>query len=50
MNYVVVAGRRDDFNEKTYRLARESKNNGVIILHYDNIIDECGKLLRDCVY
>jgi hypothetical protein len=50
MNYVVVAGRRDDFNEKTYRLTRESRNNGVIILHYDNVIDECGKLLKDCAY
>lgn len=40
MHYIVVAGRRNDFNESTYsekrRLEREANIN---LLHYDNLID-----------
>ena len=40
MHYVVVAGRRDDFNDKTRRLARASEEDSKIkILHYDNLLD-----------
>lgn len=39
-NYIVIAGRRTDFNDKTYRLARQSeKDNNIRILHYDNWYD-----------
>jgi len=40
MNFVVVAGRRDDFNDKTRRLRRLLEENSKIkLLHYDNLID-----------
>lgn len=38
--YVVVAGRRDDFNEKTRRLRRQdSEQSKIHIIHYDHLID-----------
>lgn len=40
IHYAVIAGRRTDFNEKTYRLKRQYlKTNNITILHYDNLID-----------
>lgn len=40
MNYLVVAGRRADFKEKTRTLRRYSeKNDNIKILHYDNLLD-----------
>lgn len=48
INYVVVAGRRSDFNEKTYRLKRKlGKENNIILLHYDNIIDAAERIFRN---
>lgn len=38
IHYLVVAGQRKHFNEKTYRIKRKGINN-VKILHYDNIIE-----------
>ena len=37
-NYLVVGGRRDEFKEKTYRLARNSLDQ-IKIFHYDNLYD-----------
>lgn len=42
-HYVVIAGRRKDFNEVTYRLKRE---NNIFILHYDNLLDFTRRLLE----
>lgn len=39
IHFMVIAGKRKDFNSKTYRLKRKGKN-GIKILHYDNLIDE----------
>lgn len=40
IHYTIVAGRRKDFKEKTYRLQRKlKKNNSITLLHYDNLID-----------
>ena len=40
MHFVVVAGRRADFSDKTYRLSRKLlQDQNVTLLHYDNIID-----------
>lgn len=40
INYVVIAGRRKDYSEKTYRLRREyQKKDNIYILHYDNLLD-----------
>jgi hypothetical protein len=44
--YVVIAGRRDDFNEKTYSLRRKYLKDNLTILHYDNVIDESLKLIK----
>ncbi|WP_343305527.1 Shedu anti-phage system protein SduA domain-containing protein [Chitinophaga niabensis] len=40
IHYTIVAGRRKDFKEKTYRLQRKlKKENDITLLHYDNLID-----------
>lgn len=47
LHYVVVAGRRNDYKEKTYTLRREYfKENNITILHYDNLLDSIVKLKR----
>ena len=46
MHYVVVAGLRSDFDEKTYRLQRDKlKKEDIKLLHYDNICDSADRLL-----
>lgn len=50
IEYMVIAGKREDFNDKSYRLRRESFKEGLKILHYDNIIDESQKLLKSFSY
>jgi hypothetical protein len=40
MHYVVVAGRRTDYKDKTYILRGEIfKDDGITLLHYDNLLD-----------
>jgi len=39
MHYVVIGGRRNDFNETTRRLAEESKRNGIEVIHYDRLFE-----------
>ncbi|MDR6966889.1 hypothetical protein J2X31_000889 [Flavobacterium arsenatis] len=43
--YVVIAGRRDDFSEKTYRASRSLQGQGKILIHYDNLIDEARNII-----
>lgn len=50
IHYVVVAGRRDDFNEKTYRLKRELKDNRITLLHYDNLYDSARNVVGKSTY
>lgn len=51
MHYVVVAGRRSDFNDTTYRIRREKiKSNDIYILHYDNLVDYANMLLDKVTY
>lgn len=38
-HYMVVAGRRSDFSDKTYKLQRSLKNNSKFITHYDKIYE-----------
>lgn len=46
MHYVVVAGRRNDFNEKTRRLQRRLLDERkIMLLHYDNILDDARTLI-----
>jgi hypothetical protein len=45
-HYIVMGGRREDFNEKTYRLGRsELERRKLRILHYDNLIDFAEKII-----
>ena len=46
MHYVVVAGRRKDFSSKTRLLKRRQKKNGILLLHYDNLLDNVDLLLQ----
>lgn len=40
IHYALIAGRRKDFTERTYRIVRElKKDKGILIQHYDNLID-----------
>ncbi|WP_229608433.1 Shedu anti-phage system protein SduA domain-containing protein [Vibrio parahaemolyticus] len=51
INYVVIAGRRGDFNDKTYRIQRQSiRNNQIHLIHYDNLIDAVELLSDSCTY
>lgn len=48
INYAIVAGRRNDFNEKTYRLKRKLwRENNFLLLHYDNLIEDTGQIFRN---
>lgn len=51
INYVVVAGRRDDFVEKTYRIQRKAfKNQQINLIHYDNVLDAVEMLYSSRTY
>lgn len=51
IHYVVVAGKREDFSEKTYRIAREYRDNEkIILLHYDNLYDFACQILNEPTY
>ncbi len=45
IHYVVVAGRRKDFNNKTYRIRRKfEESRKIVLLHYDNLYDSTKEL------
>lgn len=51
IHYVVVAGRRDDFNDKMRKLRRLSeKRDNILILHYDNLLDDARDLIGSKTY
>jgi len=50
INFVVVAGRRNDFSEKTYRERRNRKKESILILHYDNLIDASENTIGQSTY
>lgn len=39
VHFALIAGRRNDFKQKTYRLKRKNRRSSIAILHYDNLID-----------
>ncbi len=40
IHYAVIAGRRRDFSDATYRASRKSRRDSVTtVLHYDNVVD-----------
>lgn len=47
LNFVVIAGRRNDFSEKTYEISRRYlKRNNIRIAHYDNLVDSYKDLIK----
>lgn len=48
IHYVVVAGRRKDFNKKTYTIRRKDKDKK--ILHYDNLLDSLKNMIGKATY
>jgi hypothetical protein len=51
MHFSVVAGRRDDFKNKTYRLKRRMKEEQKITLfHYDNLYDNAKNIIGQPSY
>lgn len=46
-HFVVVAGRRDDFKEETYRRNRElHQSRSIQIMHYDNLMEDAAEVLQ----
>ena len=51
MNYLVIAGRRKDFFDKSYLLRRGTeKNENIKIMHYDNLLDSARELIGRTTY
>lgn len=51
IHYVVIAGKRSDFSDATYRLRREYKQRSDIsILHFDNLVDSFTQLANSRGY
>lgn len=51
MHYVVVAGRRTDYNEKTYRLQRSNlEQRKLQVFHYDNLMDFANEAIGTSTY
>ncbi|EGQ23769.1 hypothetical protein HMPREF9372_2653 [Sporosarcina newyorkensis 2681] len=50
IHYAVIAGRRNDFNEKTYQLKRQKLTEGILLLHYDNLYDSAMALIGESTY
>jgi len=50
IHYVVIAGRRSNFTDKTYRIRRDYKRNSVLILHYDNLLDSARNIIGEITY
>ncbi|KAF2338037.1 Shedu anti-phage system protein SduA domain-containing protein [Flavobacterium ginsenosidimutans] len=50
IEFLVIAGRRSDFNEKSNRQKRKFRRNGITILHYDNLLEEAENLIKNGHY
>jgi hypothetical protein len=51
IHYAIVAGRRKDFKDKTYRLQRKlKKERNITLLHYDNLVDTIQLFKRSDTY
>lgn len=47
IHFAVVAGRRSDFKEHTYRICRRKSH---LLIHYDNIVDAAIDVVRKATY
>ena len=46
-HYIVVSGLRSDFDDTTYRDAREkAQNEGIYMIHHDNLLDNARELQK----
>lgn len=51
IHFVVVAGKRTDYNERTYRLKRSNFDQRKIrVVHYDNLIDSANETIGEHTY
>lgn len=51
IHFVVIAGRRNDFKEKTYRIKRKKIiEENIMLFHYDNLYDSAFDILCDPTY
>jgi hypothetical protein len=51
IHFAVVAGRRKDFKDKTYRIKRSKfSKEGCLLLHYDNLVDAAGYIIGQNTY
>lgn len=51
VHYVVIAGRRSDFNDKTYRIQRKRhRDSSELVLHYDNLLDSAENVIGENSY
>lgn len=51
IEFAVVAGRRGDFNSKTYRIRNKTwKGSNVLLRHYDNLIDNAKGVILNANY
>lgn len=51
VHFVVIAGRRNDYSERTYRLRRNNlEQRKVLVIHYDNLIDYSNETIGTSTY
>jgi len=50
IDYVVVAGRRNDFHDKTYNTRRKKRQTSELLLHYDNVVDAAQDVIGRSTY
>lgn len=51
LHFVVIAGRRTDFKDKTYQIQRKTrKEKKLLLLHYDNLIDAATDVIGKPTY
>lgn len=47
IHFAIVAGRRKDFSPKAYRKKRKLlQDKGILLLHYDNLLDSSQELIK----
>lgn len=49
-HYVVVAGMRSDFTDTTYEQKRDKAKQGVLLMHYENLLDFADSIIGEATY
>lgn len=51
VHYVVVGGKREDYNDMTYAIRRrKERETGIVMLHYDNLYDASERLFERATF